>query len=67
MIAYRQGYPLLPCAPFDTEKPPVGNLLWLFYVSKVWRTLSTLYPPPVILVFGYNMERSTQYKVSSQG
>lgn len=34
MIAYRNGYPLL-CAPFDTVKPPVASLLWLFYLSKV--------------------------------
>lgn len=35
MIAYRNDYPVLPCAPFDSKNPPAANLLWLFYVSKV--------------------------------
>lgn len=35
MIASRNGYPVLPCAPFDAKNPPAANLLWLFYVSKV--------------------------------
>lgn len=34
MIAYRNNYPAF-CAPFNTENPPVANLLWLFYISKV--------------------------------
>lgn len=37
MIASRNGYPVLPCAPFDAKNPPAANLLWLFYVSKVCR------------------------------
>lgn len=35
MIASRNGYPVLPCAPFNAKNPPAANLLWLFYVSKV--------------------------------
>ena len=35
MIASRNGYPVLPCAPFDAKNPPAANLLWLFYISKV--------------------------------
>lgn len=35
MLANRNGYPILPCAPYDAKNPPLANLLWLFYVSKV--------------------------------
>lgn len=35
MIAYRNGYPVVPCAPFNSYNPPAANLLWLFYMSKV--------------------------------
>ncbi|CAM9165048.1 unnamed protein product [Ectocarpus sp. 12 AP-2014] len=43
MIAYRNGYPVLPCAPFDAENPPAANLLWLFYVSKVLDFMDTIF------------------------
>jgi hypothetical protein len=35
LLAYRNGYSIIPCNPFDNVNPPLGNLLWLFYVSKV--------------------------------
>ncbi|CAM9553983.1 unnamed protein product [Ectocarpus sp. 8 AP-2014] len=43
MIAYRNGYPVVPCAPFDAENPPAANLLWLFYVSKVLDFMDTIF------------------------
>ena len=35
LLAYRNGYTVLPCNDYDTENPPLANLLWLFYISKV--------------------------------
>ena len=35
LLAYRNGYTVLPCNDYDTTNPPLANLLWLFYISKV--------------------------------
>ncbi|CAN0129487.1 unnamed protein product, partial [Phaeothamnion confervicola] len=35
VVAYRNGYSLLPCEPFDHVSPPMARVLWLFYTSKV--------------------------------
>lgn len=35
VLAYRNGYSLYPCNAFNTSAPPVGSLLWLFYISKI--------------------------------
>lgn len=35
LLAYRNGYSLYPCNAFNTKSPPVGSLLWLFYISKI--------------------------------
>lgn len=43
LVAYRSGYTLLPCQPYSQENPPVGNLLWLFYISKVWDFWDTIF------------------------
>lgn len=43
LLAYRNGYGVIPCVPFDTENPPVANLLWLFYVSKIWDFWDTIF------------------------
>ncbi|CAM9699436.1 unnamed protein product [Chrysoparadoxa australica] len=43
IIAFRQGYGCLPCAAFDTKSPPVANVLWLFYVSKVLDFMDTVF------------------------
>jgi len=43
MLAYRNSYTVLPCNSFDTENPPVANLLWLFYVSKIWDFWDTIF------------------------
>merc|ERR1719491_1647128 len=43
MLGYRNGYGILPCNKFDTENPPVANLLWLFYASKIWDFWDTIF------------------------
>jgi len=43
LLAYRSGYHVVPCNKFDTENPPVANLLWLFYVSKIWDFWDTIF------------------------
>lgn len=44
MIAHRSGYTFLtPCNTFDVKDPPVANLLWLFYISKVWDFWDTIF------------------------
>jgi len=42
-LAARNEYTLLPCNDYDQDKPPVANLLWLFYVSKVWDFWDTIF------------------------
>lgn len=42
-LAYRNGYTVLPCNDFNTQNPPLANLLWLFYVSKVWDFWDTIF------------------------
>uniref|UniRef100_A0A7S4JGP6 Elongation of fatty acids protein n=2 Tax=Odontella aurita TaxID=265563 RepID=A0A7S4JGP6_9STRA len=43
LLAYRNGYTCLPCIDIDTKNPPLANLLWLFYVSKVWDFWDTIF------------------------
>ncbi len=42
-LAYRNGYTVTPCVGYDTMNPPVANLLWLFYISKVWDFWDTIF------------------------
>lgn len=35
VLAYRHHYTITPCNAFNYENPPIGSLLWLFYISKV--------------------------------
>ena len=43
-LAYRNDYSfLVPCNDFNVKDPPVGNLLWLFYISKVWDFWDTIF------------------------
>jgi len=56
-LAYRNGYNVVPCNAFNVEDPPLANLLWIFYLSKIldfvdtfliivgkkWRQLSFLH------------------------
>lgn len=42
-IAYKQGYTLWPCVPFNALNPPIGSVLWLFYVSKTLDFVDTFF------------------------
>jgi len=42
-IAYGNGYTLWPCVPFNSFNPPIGSVLWLFYVSKVLDFMDTFF------------------------
>jgi len=41
-LAYRNNYNIQPCNAFDTANPPVGPLLWLFYLSKILDFVDTI-------------------------
>ena len=44
LLAHRNGYTILTtCNKFNVSDPPIGNLLWLFYVSKVWDFWDTIF------------------------
>jgi elongation of very long chain fatty acids protein 4 len=43
LLAYRNGYSLTPCVGYNQDKPAIANLLWLFYVSKVWDFWDTIF------------------------
>jgi len=43
ILAYRNNYSLTPCNAYSDTNPPVGPLLWLFYVSKVFDFFDTLF------------------------
>ena len=43
ILAYRNGYTVTPCLPYNRENPPIANLLWLFYVSKIWDFWDTIF------------------------
>jgi len=42
-LAYRNGYSLTPCVGYSQNNPAIANLLWLFYVSKVWDFWDTIF------------------------
>jgi elongation of very long chain fatty acids protein 4 len=42
-VAYRNNYTLMPCEPYNQMDPAMGNLLWLFYISKVWDFWDTIF------------------------
>lgn len=43
LLAYRNGYSVTPCVGYVRDNPPIANLLWLFYVSKVWDFWDTIF------------------------
>jgi len=44
MLANRNGYSFFSsCNVYDNENPPIANLLWLFYVSKIWDFWDTIF------------------------
>merc|ERR1719428_1508998 len=42
-LAYRNGYTITPCITYNRDSPPLANLLWLFYISKVWDFWDTIF------------------------
>ncbi len=42
-LAYVNNYTLWPCVPFNAHQPPIGSVLWLFYVSKVLDFMDTFF------------------------
>jgi hypothetical protein len=42
MIAYRNGYSIC-CNDYSRDEPPLANLLWLFYASKIWDFWDTIF------------------------
>jgi hypothetical protein len=43
LLAYRNNYTVMPCNDYSQNNPPIANLLWLFYVSKVWDFWDTIF------------------------
>lgn len=43
LLAYRHYGTALPCTPYNADNPPMANLLWLFYVSKIWDFWDTIF------------------------
>mmetsp|Transcript_118672 Transcript_118672/g.343229 ORF Transcript_118672/g.343229 Transcript_118672/m.343229 type:complete len:273 (-) Transcript_118672:29-847(-) len=43
LLAYRNGYTLMPCVGYNRDDPPLANLLWLFYISKIWDFWDTIF------------------------
>lgn len=42
LLAYRNGYSIC-CNAYDASEPPIANLLWMFYVSKIWDFWDTIF------------------------
>lgn len=42
-LAVRHGYTLTPDNPHEQTNPPIGNLLWVFYISKVLDFMDTIF------------------------
>jgi len=42
MVAYRNNYSIV-CNDYIQDSPPMANLLWLFYVSKIWDFWDTIF------------------------
>merc|ERR1719235_826288 len=43
MIARRNNYTLIPCQPVNLASPPLGELLWIFYLSKILDFFDTFF------------------------
>ena len=43
LLAYRNGYSIVPCNEYNNVSPPIANLLWLFYISKIWDFWDTIF------------------------
>lgn len=42
-IATPQGYSVLPCNAFDNANPVMGNVLYMFYLSKLLDFMDTFF------------------------
>ncbi|RLN62254.1 hypothetical protein BBP00_00004887 [Phytophthora kernoviae] len=43
ILAYRNGYSATPCNPFNAESPVMGNVLYMFYLSKILDFFDTIF------------------------
>ncbi|CAN0010896.1 unnamed protein product [Heterosigma akashiwo] len=43
IIAWREGYSLIPCNARQRPSAPVGNVFWLFYMSKILDFMDTFF------------------------
>jgi elongation of very long chain fatty acids protein 4 len=43
MRAYYAGYTLLPCNTFNHLNPPIGQILYIFYLSKILDFMDTFF------------------------
>lgn len=41
--AYQNNYTLTPCEPFNHENPPIGFILYVFYISKILDFFDTIF------------------------
>jgi elongation of very long chain fatty acids protein 4 len=41
--AYKSGYTILPCLPIESKDPPLGFILYVFYLSKVLDFMDTFF------------------------
>ncbi len=41
--AYSAGYSWLPCNPFNQSNPPIGFIIYVFYLSKILDFLDTAF------------------------
>lgn len=41
--AYKNGYTLIPCNDFNHSNPPIGFVLYIFYLSKILDFLDTVF------------------------
>ena len=41
--AYKAGYSLLPCNEFNHSQPPIGFILYVFYLSKILDFMDTFF------------------------
>jgi elongation of very long chain fatty acids protein 4 len=43
LVAYRANYKIMPCEPFNQHNPVVGDVLYIFYVSKILDFMDTVF------------------------
>jgi elongation of very long chain fatty acids protein 4 len=43
VAAYQAGYTLIPCNPQNFTNPPIGFVLYVFYLSKILDFMDTIF------------------------